>query len=94
MFGVLYVGAGALLPVMPASGPRVSSGWPLRLGMGARALRDRARVFVQAKQGSAQIEAALVGEREKVETLTAEVAELRALVQQLAPKKRAKADDA
>lgn len=65
-----------------------------KIGMGARTLRDRARTYVQAKAGSAQIEAALAKRDEENEQLRAEVAELRALVQSLAPKKGRKAEAA
>lgn len=65
-----------------------------KIGMGARALRERAKLFVQAKQGSAQLEAALVGVREENDNLKTELAELRALVEDLKPKKGRKAEAA
>ena len=65
-----------------------------KIGMGARALRERARLFVQAKQGSAQLEAALVERDEENARLREEMAELRALVETLKPKKGRKAEAA
>ena|SRR3990167_1472292 len=59
-----------------------------RIGMGARELVGRAKIFMEAKKGSAVIEAALAIEREKVGALVSEVAELRALVESLTPPER------
>lgn len=65
-----------------------------RIGMGARSLRERARTFVQAKAGSAQIEAALVAERERSAALEERIAEMEATLEQLKPKRgRKQAED-
>ncbi len=63
-----------------------------KIGMGARSERERARIFVEAKKGSAQIEHALAGEREKVANLEAQMAEMRELIASLPPKKRKPAE--
>ena len=57
-----------------------------KIGMGARALRDKARAFMQAKQGEAQIAAAMVERDEENARLKSEVEELRTTVAELAAK--------
>jgi hypothetical protein len=63
-----------------------------RIGMGARALRDRARAYVENKKGSAVIEAALAARNEEVDQLRQQVAELTALVQTKRGRKAAEAE--
>jgi hypothetical protein len=57
-----------------------------KIGMGARALRDKARAFIQAKQGEAQIAAALSERDATIAAQSAELEELRATVDALAAK--------
>jgi len=57
-----------------------------KVGMGARAMRDKARAFMQAKQGEAHIAAAMVERDEENARLKSEVEELRATVAELAAK--------
>lgn len=55
-----------------------------RLGMGARSLRDKAKAFVLAKQGQAQIAEAMADKDKQISALTEQVAELSASVKALA----------
>lgn len=57
-----------------------------KVGMGARALRDKARAFMQAKQGDAQIAAALSERDATIAEQARELEELRATVETLAAK--------
>jgi hypothetical protein len=57
-----------------------------KVGMGARAMRDKARAFIQAKQGDAHIAAALTERDATIAAQAAELEELRATVDQLAAK--------
>lgn len=57
-----------------------------KIGMGARAMREKARAFVANKQGSAKIEEALADRDATIANQAAELAELRATVAELAAK--------
>lgn len=57
-----------------------------KVGMGARAMRDKARAFIQAKQGDAQIAAALTERDATIADQAAQIAELTATVAELAAK--------
>jgi len=54
-----------------------------KIGMGARALRDKARAFVKAKEGLAGVAEALAAKDEKIAALEAQVADLAAAVKEL-----------
>lgn len=55
-----------------------------KIGMGARAMREKARAFIANKQGSAKIEEALAARDEENARLKAELAELQETVKALA----------
>lgn len=54
------------------------------VGMGARAMRDRARTFVEAGKGRAVVAEAMAEKDKQIADMQAEIAELKAAVEQLA----------